>query len=89
MEDIGDADVRNRIDIPVRAHEDLLNCGNLKCQKLEKEDAFQPHLSQDDGGGNGLEEEGIGFRTREDLFDCGNSKCHPSSQCVIIMCFLI
>ena len=44
---------------PVRAHEDLLNCGNLKCQKLEKEDAFQPHLSQDDGGGNGLEEEGI------------------------------
>ena len=39
---------------PARAHVDLSNCGNLKCQKCQKEDTFQLQLSLDDAGGNGL-----------------------------------
>ena len=32
---------------PARAHVDLSNCGNLKCQKCQKEDTFQSQLSLD------------------------------------------
>ena len=39
---------------PAIAYVDLSNCGNLKCQKCQKEDTFQPQLSLDDAGGNGL-----------------------------------